>query len=175
MSIFVLQGHIWRTGFECHELKSVVFEDVPEALEKWHSSGIKVCSCSKVIREMVLFMVVCLMCWLWVVYIYSSGSRLAQRLLFGNTNHIFKWYINDLSFPSAACTWPILRVLAAETRKKARVTRRLQKHWEWMILRRFFLWRMFIKKLQLQKLQVKKNTTKLDESYFTSKPVWDSI
>ncbi|KAG5377948.1 hypothetical protein IGI04_013269 [Brassica rapa subsp. trilocularis] len=34
-------GHIWRTGFECHELKSVVFEDVPEALEKWHSSGIK--------------------------------------------------------------------------------------------------------------------------------------
>uniref|UniRef100_A0A1J3D0G0 Probable bifunctional methylthioribulose-1-phosphate dehydratase/enolase-phosphatase E1 n=1 Tax=Noccaea caerulescens TaxID=107243 RepID=A0A1J3D0G0_NOCCA len=57
-----LQGHIWRTGFECDELKSVVFEDVAEALEKWHSSGIK-------------------------VYIYSSGSRLAQRLLFGNTNY----------------------------------------------------------------------------------------
>ncbi|ESQ43108.1 hypothetical protein EUTSA_v10013244mg [Eutrema salsugineum] len=57
-----LQGHIWRTGFECNELKSVVFEDVADALEKWHSSGIK-------------------------VYIYSSGSRLAQRLLFGNTNY----------------------------------------------------------------------------------------
>ncbi|KAL1206609.1 putative bifunctional methylthioribulose-1-phosphate dehydratase/enolase-phosphatase E1 [Cardamine amara subsp. amara] len=57
-----LQGHIWRTGFECNELKSFVFEDVAEALEKWHSSGIK-------------------------VYIYSSGSRLAQRLLFGNTNY----------------------------------------------------------------------------------------
>ncbi|CAN8252789.1 unnamed protein product [Cochlearia groenlandica] len=57
-----LQGHVWRTGFECNELKSVVFEDVAEALEKWHSSGIK-------------------------VYIYSSGSRLAQRLLFGNTNY----------------------------------------------------------------------------------------
>ncbi|KAG2299271.1 hypothetical protein Bca4012_010842 [Brassica carinata] len=57
-----LQGHIWRTGFECNELKSVVFDDVAEALEKWHSSGIK-------------------------VYIYSSGSRLAQRLLFGNTNY----------------------------------------------------------------------------------------
>ncbi|XP_010482787.1 PREDICTED: probable bifunctional methylthioribulose-1-phosphate dehydratase/enolase-phosphatase E1 isoform X1 [Camelina sativa] len=57
-----LQGHIWRTGFNCNELKSVVFEDVAEALEKWHSSGIK-------------------------VYIYSSGSRLAQRLLFGNTNY----------------------------------------------------------------------------------------
>ena len=33
MSIFVLQGHIWRTGFECNELKYVVFEDVAEALE----------------------------------------------------------------------------------------------------------------------------------------------
>ncbi|XP_048607686.1 probable bifunctional methylthioribulose-1-phosphate dehydratase/enolase-phosphatase E1 [Brassica napus] len=55
-----LQGHIWRTGFKCNELKSVVFEDIADALEKWHSSGTK-------------------------VYIYSSGSRLAQRLLFGNT------------------------------------------------------------------------------------------
>ncbi|KAG7534127.1 Methylthioribulose-1-phosphate dehydratase [Arabidopsis thaliana x Arabidopsis arenosa] len=57
-----LQGHIWRTGFESNELKSVVFEDVADALEKWHSSGIK-------------------------VYIYSSGSRLAQKLLFGNTDY----------------------------------------------------------------------------------------
>ncbi|KAH0896832.1 hypothetical protein HID58_046400 [Brassica napus] len=57
-----LQGHIWRTGFQCNELKSVVFEDVTDALEKWHSSGTK-------------------------VYIYSSGSRLAQRLLFGNTTY----------------------------------------------------------------------------------------
>lgn len=37
-----LQGHIWRTGFEKNELEGVVFEDVPEALEKWHSLGIKV-------------------------------------------------------------------------------------------------------------------------------------
>ncbi|GMH05634.1 hypothetical protein Nepgr_007474 [Nepenthes gracilis] len=56
-----LQGHIWRNGFQNKELEGVVFEDVPEALERWHASGIK-------------------------VYIYSSGSRLAQRLLFGNTN-----------------------------------------------------------------------------------------
>ncbi|KAK8706211.1 hypothetical protein V6N13_049786 [Hibiscus sabdariffa] len=55
-----LQGHIWRTGFENNELKGIVFDDIPEALEKWHASGVK-------------------------VYIYSSGSRLAQRLLFGNT------------------------------------------------------------------------------------------
>uniref|UniRef100_A0A803N242 Probable bifunctional methylthioribulose-1-phosphate dehydratase/enolase-phosphatase E1 n=1 Tax=Chenopodium quinoa TaxID=63459 RepID=A0A803N242_CHEQI len=57
-----LQGHIWRTGFQNNELEGVVFEDVPEALERWHSSGIK-------------------------VYIYSSGSRLAQRLIFGNTKY----------------------------------------------------------------------------------------
>uniref|UniRef100_A0A2N9F6E4 Enolase-phosphatase E1 n=1 Tax=Fagus sylvatica TaxID=28930 RepID=A0A2N9F6E4_FAGSY len=57
-----LQGHIWRTGYENDELEGVVFEDVPEALEKWHAFGIK-------------------------VYIYSSGSRLAQRLIFGNTNY----------------------------------------------------------------------------------------
>ncbi|KAK9907193.1 hypothetical protein M0R45_002195 [Rubus argutus] len=57
-----LQGHIWRTGFEKNELKGVVFDDVPEALMKWHDLGIK-------------------------VYIYSSGSRLAQRLLFGYSNY----------------------------------------------------------------------------------------
>ncbi|XP_042521046.1 probable bifunctional methylthioribulose-1-phosphate dehydratase/enolase-phosphatase E1 1 isoform X2 [Macadamia integrifolia] len=57
-----LQGHIWRTGFQNNELKGVVFEDVPDALQKWHASGIK-------------------------VYIYSSGSREAQRLIFGNSNH----------------------------------------------------------------------------------------
>nr|CAB3476656.1 unnamed protein product [Digitaria exilis] len=42
------------------EIKGVVFDDVPPALEKWHASGIK-------------------------TYIYSSGSREAQRLIFGNT------------------------------------------------------------------------------------------
>ncbi|KAB5521428.1 hypothetical protein DKX38_025747 [Salix brachista] len=57
-----LQGHIWRTGYENNELEGVVYDDVPEALEKWNALGIK-------------------------VYIYSSGSRLAQRLIFGNTNN----------------------------------------------------------------------------------------
>ncbi|GAB2241436.1 hypothetical protein Droror1_Dr00018211, partial [Drosera rotundifolia] len=56
-----LQGHIWRTGYVNSELKGKVYEDVPEALERWQGSGIK-------------------------VYIYSSGSRLAQMLIFGNTN-----------------------------------------------------------------------------------------
>ncbi|XP_006662940.2 probable bifunctional methylthioribulose-1-phosphate dehydratase/enolase-phosphatase E1 [Oryza brachyantha] len=61
-SLKQLQGHIWRTGFESKEMQGVVFEDVPEALKHWHASGMK-------------------------VYIYSSGSREAQRLLFGNTTY----------------------------------------------------------------------------------------
>lgn len=61
-SLKQLQGHIWRTGFQSKEIEAVVFDDVPDALEKWHALGIK-------------------------VYIYSSGSRLAQRLIFGNTNY----------------------------------------------------------------------------------------
>lgn len=40
--IFLIQGHIWRTGFENKELQGVVYDDVPEALKKWHESGIKV-------------------------------------------------------------------------------------------------------------------------------------
>ncbi|KAL5738051.1 hypothetical protein ACOSP7_030812 [Xanthoceras sorbifolium] len=43
-----LQGHIWRTGFESHELEGVVFDDV---------------------------------------YIYSSGSRSVQKLVFGKSNY----------------------------------------------------------------------------------------
>lgn len=37
-----VQGHIWRTGFQSNELVGVVFDDVAEALERWHASGIKV-------------------------------------------------------------------------------------------------------------------------------------
>ncbi|XP_057809837.1 probable bifunctional methylthioribulose-1-phosphate dehydratase/enolase-phosphatase E1 isoform X3 [Salvia miltiorrhiza] len=55
------EGHIWRGGFDSNEIEAVVYDDVPEALEKWQAMGLK-------------------------VYIYSSGSRLAQRLIFGNTN-----------------------------------------------------------------------------------------
>lgn len=57
-----LQGHIWRTGYKNGELNGQVFDDVPDALRMWHARGIK-------------------------VYIYSSGSREAQRLIFGNTIH----------------------------------------------------------------------------------------
>ncbi|XP_024534022.1 probable bifunctional methylthioribulose-1-phosphate dehydratase/enolase-phosphatase E1 [Selaginella moellendorffii] len=57
-----LQGHIWRTGFTTGELKGQVFDDVPLALEQWQQSGTK-------------------------TYIYSSGSREAQRMIFASTQH----------------------------------------------------------------------------------------
>lgn len=52
-----LQGHIWRAGYEDGTLESVLFPDVPAALERWHDHEIPVA-------------------------IYSSGSIAAQKLLF---------------------------------------------------------------------------------------------
>lgn len=56
-----LQAHIWRYGFQSNELVGIVYDDVPEALERWHASGLK-------------------------VYIYSSTSREIQQFLFGRSN-----------------------------------------------------------------------------------------
>jgi enolase-phosphatase E1 len=53
-----LQGFVWLTGYEAGELKAPVYPDVIHSLEKWTVSGKK-------------------------VYIYSSGSVKAQKLLFG--------------------------------------------------------------------------------------------
>lgn len=56
-----LQGKIWRQGYLDGSLKSQVFEDVAPALERWRAAGLK-------------------------VSIFSSGSVLAQQLLFAHTN-----------------------------------------------------------------------------------------
>jgi 2,3-diketo-5-methylthio-1-phosphopentane phosphatase/methylthioribulose-1-phosphate dehydratase len=52
-----LQGHIWRAGYECGTLAGHVFPDVAPALARWGAAGKR-------------------------VYVYSSGSREAQALLF---------------------------------------------------------------------------------------------
>ena len=57
-----LQGKIWQQGYESGELVSPVFDDVPQAFERWKAEG-------------------------KTIAIYSSGSRLAQKLLFKYTNH----------------------------------------------------------------------------------------
>ena len=56
----LLQGLIWQDGYRRGELKGEVFPDVAPALRRWREAGI-------------------------LAAIYSSGSELAQRLLFGST------------------------------------------------------------------------------------------
>lgn len=53
-----LQGHLWATAYQSGLIKGHVYEDVPTALERWKNEGIE-------------------------LYIYSSGSVSAQKLLFG--------------------------------------------------------------------------------------------
>ena len=54
------QGHIWRNGYKSGSLQCPLYPDVVPALQHWDARGVK-------------------------VYIYSSGSRLAQRDLFAHT------------------------------------------------------------------------------------------
>jgi len=56
-----LQGHVWRAGYASGALRGHVFGDVPPALRAWAAAGLR-------------------------TYIYSSGSREAQRLLFAHTD-----------------------------------------------------------------------------------------
>lgn len=56
----LLQGLIWQRGFADGSLRGEIFPDVARALDRWKSSSIDVA-------------------------VYSSGSVLAQRLIFGNT------------------------------------------------------------------------------------------
>ena len=55
-----LQGEIWACGYDDGSLRGEVFPDVPAALERWRAGGIDVA-------------------------IYSSGSVLAQQMLFRTT------------------------------------------------------------------------------------------
>jgi enolase-phosphatase E1 len=55
-----LQGRIWTEGYRRGQLRSIVFPDVPPALERWHRARKKIA-------------------------IFSSGSILAQKDLFAHT------------------------------------------------------------------------------------------
>ena len=56
-----LQGHIWKTAYSLGDLKGEIYSDVVPALENWKNGGIQ-------------------------IYIYSSGSVEAQKLLFGHSD-----------------------------------------------------------------------------------------
>lgn len=55
-----LQGALWVSGYESGQIRGHVYEDVPVALKRWKAAGIP-------------------------VFIYSSGSVSAQKLLFGHS------------------------------------------------------------------------------------------
>ena len=61
-SLKSLQGVVWQEGYAAGELRGQVYPDVPKALQRWHEKG-------------------------KATYIYSSGSVLAQKLLFQNTEY----------------------------------------------------------------------------------------
>lgn len=57
-----LQGMIWREGYASGELQGHVYPDAVAALRAWHARGLK-------------------------LYVYSSGSVEAQKLIFGHTEY----------------------------------------------------------------------------------------
>ena len=69
-----LQGHIWAEGYATGELVGAVFDDVPQALQRWNARGID-------------------------AGIFSSGSVLAQQLLFrhssaGELTPLIRWHFD---------------------------------------------------------------------------------
>jgi enolase-phosphatase E1 len=76
-----LQGRIWQRGFESDELKGILFDDVPPALERWSTAA--------------------------HVAIYSSGSVAAQMLLFrhssfGDMTSLISGYFDTRTGPKTA-------------------------------------------------------------------------
>ena len=74
-----VQGMIWKAGYESGELQGHVYDDAVRALRKWHASGL-------------------------ALYVYSSGSIEAQKLLFSHTPHgdllpLFSGYFDTTTGP----------------------------------------------------------------------------
>jgi len=55
-----IQGLIWQAGYQLGDFKGHLYQDAIDNLKAWHENGI-------------------------LLYVYSSGSVLAQKLLFGHT------------------------------------------------------------------------------------------
>jgi enolase-phosphatase E1 len=74
-----LQGMVWRQGYEAGELKGHVYPDAVEALKRWHEQGYR-------------------------LYVYSSGSIQAQKLIFGcseagDLSGLFSGYFDTTTGP----------------------------------------------------------------------------
>jgi enolase-phosphatase E1 len=74
-----LQGLIWAEGYARTGLRGHVYPDAAAGLRRWHAAGLK-------------------------LYVYSSGSVEAQRVLFGNSDHgdltaLFSGYFDTTTGP----------------------------------------------------------------------------
>jgi enolase-phosphatase E1 len=57
-----IEGLIWQSGYDNGELEGHIYDDAVRGLRRWHEEGL-------------------------ALYVYSSGSVSAQKLLFANTAH----------------------------------------------------------------------------------------
>ena len=74
-----LQGMVWEQGYQAGQLKGHVYPDAVEALQRWHRQG-------------------------YQLFVYSSGSIQAQRLIFGcseagDLSPLFSGYFDTTSGP----------------------------------------------------------------------------
>lgn len=74
-----LQGMVWEQGYRAGQLKGHVYPDAVEALHRWHAEGYR-------------------------LYVYSSGSIQAQKLIFGcseagDLSPLFSGYFDTTSGP----------------------------------------------------------------------------
>jgi enolase-phosphatase E1 len=80
-SLKTLQGRIWQQGYARGELVGEVFSDVPLAFQRWNAIGLQ-------------------------IGIFSSGSELAQKLLFrhssaGDLTTYLHWHFDTTIGPKA--------------------------------------------------------------------------
>ena len=74
-----LQGMIWERGYRDGDYKGHLYQDAYENLSRWHKQGL-------------------------ALYVFSSGSVKAQKLLFAHTNHgdltpLFRGYFDTTTGP----------------------------------------------------------------------------
>ncbi|WP_338585486.1 acireductone synthase [Pseudomonas sp. MAG733B] len=74
-----LQGMVWEQGYQAGQLKGHVYADAVEALKQWHQAG-------------------------YQLFVYSSGSIQAQKLIFGcseagDLTPLFSGYFDTTSGP----------------------------------------------------------------------------
>lgn len=74
-----LQGMVWEQGYRAGQLKGHVYPDAVDALRRWHTEG-------------------------YQLYVYSSGSIQAQKLIFGcseagDLTSLFSGYFDTTSGP----------------------------------------------------------------------------